>query len=151
MEDREFENELATFDLLGAPGHLLRRNHQRSYEIFSAVVGEDVTRQQIAVLVTLAKNPGASQTSLVELTGIDKSTMREMLGRLVSRGWIERERDSNDSRAWKMHLAAQGEDVLRERLPLVRKAQNEIIAPLSAEDRKTFLRLLRKLLALEAG
>ena len=62
-------------DLRRAPGHLLRRNHQRSQDIFSKLVGEDITRQQIALLIALSERPGASQNDLVGATGIDKSTL----------------------------------------------------------------------------
>ena len=143
MDEREFERELRAFNLLDAPGHLLRRTHQRSFEIFSEVVGEDVTRQQIALLVALAKNPGASQRELVELTGIDKSTMKEMAGRLVAKGWILRERDRSDSRAWSMRITSKGRELLAERLPRVEEAQRRILAPLSDEEKAQFIRFLR--------
>ncbi|HEX7784468.1 MAG TPA: MarR family transcriptional regulator [Sphingobium sp.] len=135
------------FDLLNAPGHLLRRNHQRSYEIFARHVGDDVTRQQIALLIALTKRPGASQREIVEATGIDKSTLKEMLGRMVSRGWVQRERDPIDKRAWTMALTAGGRLLLAERLHAVEAAQREIVAPLTEEHRATFLRILRILIA----
>jgi len=76
MDKRELNKRLAAFDLLEVPGHLLRRNHQRSYEIFTRVVGDDVTRQQMALLIALAKRESASQRDLVDATGIDKSTLK---------------------------------------------------------------------------
>ena len=150
MDDREFSRTLGAFNLLDAPGHLLRRNHQRSFEIFAEVVGEDVTRQQIALLVALAKNSGASQRELVELTGIDKSTMKEMVGRLVGKGWISRERDRSDSRAWSMRITPQGLALLAERLPLVEEAQRRILAPLSEPEKAMFIHCLRILAGVNA-
>lgn len=144
-EDKNYE-ALRRFDLLDAPGHLLRRNHQRSYEIFARCVGDDLTRQQVAILVTLAKQPGASQRGLVEATGIDKSTAREMIDRMVARGWIERSRDPDDSRAWAMRLTPACASMLSERLPDIVAAQNEILAPLAPNDRKVFLKYLRILI-----
>ncbi len=88
-QDKNALRKLARFDLLSAPGHLLRRNHQRSVDIFTRAVGDDVTRQQIGTLLVLHRTPGASQRDLVDATGIDKSTLKEMLGRLVERGWVE--------------------------------------------------------------
>lgn len=134
------------FNLLDAPGHLLRRNHQRSYEIFARHVGDDVTRQQIALLIALAKNPGSSQRDLVEETGIDKSTLKEMLGRMVTRGWVKRERDPQDSRAWTMRITADGETMLADRIDAVAAAQREIVAPLPEADREIFVRYLRILI-----
>lgn len=151
MDKPEFMRRLQMFSLLEAPGHLLRRNHQRSYEIFVRIVGEDVTRQQIALLVALAKHQGASQSDLVEATSIDKSTMKEMIGRMVSRGWVERERDPQDNRAWVLKITEEGLALLAEKLPRVEEVQRQIIAPLSPADRETFLRCLRILAGIDGG
>lgn len=147
---RKDDDEGARFDLMAAPGHLLRRNHQRSYEIFNRLVGPDITRQQIALLIALSRAPGASQNELVHLTGFDKSTLKEMLGRLVAKGWVDRERDPDDFRAWKMHITSVGKDVLEQRIANVRAVQQEIIAPLPADLRPVFLRCLRILIGLES-
>lgn len=139
---------MANFDLLDAPGHLLRRNHQRSYEIFTRVVGDEVTRQQMAMLIALAKRSGASQRDLVEATGIDKSTLKEMLGRMVTKGWVSRSKDPNDSRAWTMRVTAAGEAVIAGKLDAVEAAQEEIVAPLPDQYRAVFLQSLRILVGL---
>ena len=146
MNNPQFRRRLSEFDLLSAPGHLLRRNHQRSYEIFTRHVGGDVTRQQIAMLIALAKAPGASQRELVEATAIDKSTLKEMLGRMVERGWVKRERDPEDKRAWTMAITPGGRTLLAERIEAVAAAQREIVAPLPEEDRAVFLHYLRILI-----
>lgn len=140
---------VAPFDLMAAPGHLLRRNHQRSYEIFTELVGSDVTRQQIALLIALREAPGASQNELVQLTGFDKSTLKEMIGRMVAKLWVDRERDPQDSRAWKMHITPAGDSLLQERIDKVRAVQEQILAPLPTELRPVFLRCLRILIGIE--
>ena len=141
---------IASFDLLAAPGHLLRRNHQRSYELFTQRVGDLATRQQFALMLALAQRPGCSQNELVAATGMDKSTIKEMLGRLVTRGWVERRRDPNDSRAWTMRLTDEGLATVGELVPKVAAAQEDIIAPLPEADRPFFLHCLRVLLGMEA-
>lgn len=146
MAKDKLPSELARFELLAAPGHLLRRNHQRSFDIFSRHVGNDLTRQQFALMLALGQKPGASQRDLVEATGIDKSTLKEMLGRLVTRGWVKRERDPRDSRAWTMDLTGEGTSLLLDNVAKVQAAQHEIMAPLSGDEQATLLLLLRKLL-----
>lgn len=142
--------DAARFDLLNAPGHLLRRNHQRSYEIFMRHVGDDVTRQQVALLIALMQQPGASQNELVAATAIDKSTLKEMLGRMIERGWVARRRDPEDNRAWTMKITAEGKRLLAERMEGVRAAQAEILEPLPPELRPVLIRCLRILLGFEA-
>jgi hypothetical protein len=52
-----------------------RRAGQCAAEIFQIELGSDeLTPRQYVVLVTLAQNEGLSQTQLVGLTGIDRST-----------------------------------------------------------------------------
>src|SRR5438552_17838322 len=96
---RPLTNAIRSFALQDAPGHLLRGWHQRSEELFTAAVGSDgPTRQQIALLVTACQHPEASQAELVSLTGIDKNTLAEMIGRLTRRGLLERRRGAHDAR-----------------------------------------------------
>jgi DNA-binding MarR family transcriptional regulator len=139
------------FDLLRAPGHLLRRNHQRSYELFAQRVGDGVTRQQAALLIALSQRPGASQNDLVGETGMDKSTLKELLGRMAERGLVERLRHPADSRAWALHLTPAGLRVLAEVMPLVEAAQRDILAPLPEAQRPVFVRMLRVLAGLETA
>lgn len=140
---------ISSFDLLAAPGHLLRRNHQRSYELFTQRVGDAATRQQFALLLALAQRPGCSQNELVAATGMDKSTLKEMLGRLVARDWVERRRDPNDSRAWTMRITDDGRATVEDLIPKVAAAQADILAPLPEADRPFFLHCLRVLLGME--
>lgn len=149
IEQEALADLLDGFSLLRAPGHLLRRNHQRSFEIFARHVGDDVTRQQIAFLIALYNRPGASQRDLVESTGIDKSTIKEMLGRMIKRGWVARDRDPQDNRAYTMGITPAGEALLLERMRSVKAAQDEILAPLAPEHRQRFLRDLRILVGLD--
>jgi DNA-binding MarR family transcriptional regulator len=139
---------LSRFRLLDSPGHLIRRNHQRSYEIFTQIVGDDVTRQQVALLIALYQNPGATQNMLVGATGFDRATIAEMMGRLVARGLVERARDSHDGRAWTMHVTPAGEAMLLERIPQIVAAQEEILRPLPDDLRPVFIRCLHILLGL---
>ena len=141
--------ELSAFNLLYAPGHLLRRNHQRSYELFSRRAGEVLTRQQAALLIALAQRPGASQSELVGETGMDKSTLKELLGRMSARGLVHRERDPLDSRAWKLQIAPEGSRLLADLLPRIEAAQRDILAPLPEADRPIFIRMLRTLIGVE--
>lgn len=148
MDERDPLKKLQQFNLLSAPGHLLRRNHQRSVDIFTRTVGDDVTRQQIGTLLALYRRPGASQRDLVDATGIDKSTLKEMLGRMVKRGWVHRDRDPEDSRAWTMQLTPAGLELLLDRIDRVEAAQAEILEPLPEKDRKIFMAYLRKMVDL---
>ena len=73
--------------LMNSALHLLHRAGQRADELFSATMGEsDLTPRQFAVLKTVAKSEDLSQTALVQQTGIDRSTLADIVRRLIKKG-----------------------------------------------------------------
>lgn len=140
---------LRDFALHDAPGHLLRRCQQLAVEAFVQEVGADGLRpRQFALLYVIAMNEGLSQAELVRLSGIDRSTVAEMLGRLVDRGLLLRTRAGDDGRANAVTLTETGREALMAALPGVARAQARILAPLPAERRARFVDDLRILAGL---
>jgi DNA-binding MarR family transcriptional regulator len=141
---RRTSDDIDAFVLTDAPGHLLRRCHQRSEELFTLAVGSDgPTRQQIAVLVTVCQHPEASQAELATRTGIDKNTLTQLIGRLIERGLIERRRAERDGRSNSITATPAALRMLGELMPRVRRVQDEILAPIPPELRPGFLYCLR--------
>lgn len=127
-----------------APGHLLRRCQQRAVEIFMEEIGTArLTPRQFALLLTLAQRPGLTQTELVEETGIDRSTVGDMIDRLVRRGLVRRRRSGRDQRANTLAILPAGTAALREALPAVERAQLRIMAPLPPAMRGAFMAALQ--------
>ena len=56
----------------------------------------------------IAENPGLSQSDLVRATGIDRSTLADMMNRMQKRGWVLRTASVSDARALSVRLAAAG-------------------------------------------
>lgn len=140
---------LQDFALHDAPGHLLRRCQQLAVEAFVQEVGADGLRpRQFALLYLIAMNEGLSQAELVRASGIDRSTVAEMLGRLVERGLLSRTRAGDDGRANAVTLTADGRSALMATLPGVARAQDRILAPLPADRRARFVEDLRTLAGL---
>ena len=87
-----------TFDLAESPGHLLHRAQQFAAERFiKAMDGAKLTQRQFAVLHATAGNEGLTQTDLVRITGIDRSTLAELVGRMARNGLLEREKLADDA------------------------------------------------------
>ena len=51
-----------------------------------------LTPRQLAVLITVSQTEGQSQTGLVERTGIDRSTMADIVRRMQRKGLLKRRR-----------------------------------------------------------
>ena len=73
----------------------------------------DLTPRQFAVLVTVSQNEGLSQTHLVERTGIDRSTLADIVRRMLKKGLLQRRRTKEDARAYAVKLTEEGWRVLR--------------------------------------
>jgi DNA-binding MarR family transcriptional regulator len=129
--------------------HLLHRASQRASEIFAIETRDfDITARQYAVLTTIAQHEGLSQTDLVRLTGIDRSTLADLIQRLLKRGLIQRERTMQDGRTYSVSLSPEGREVLDTIKPFARRADRTVLSCLGEEDGKlaaeTLNRLLRK-------
>jgi DNA-binding MarR family transcriptional regulator len=131
------------FDLSQSPSHLLRRCVQYANDVFSREPGaRDLTKQQFTVLAALEQNDGASQTDLVAITGIDRSTLAEMLRRMIEKGLLVRERTESDQRANAVHVAAAGRKALRAARTANEKVEKALLASLPAADRARLIKLL---------
>ncbi len=127
--------------------HLLHRASQRASEIFAIETRDfDLTARQFAVLSSVAQHEGLSQTDLVRLTGIDRSTLADVVQRLLKRGVIQRERTMQDGRTYAVTLSAEGRELLDAIKPSVRRADRAVLSCLGDEDGKLVAQVLNRLL-----
>jgi DNA-binding MarR family transcriptional regulator len=134
------------FDLLAAPGHLIRRAQQQHQARWAELVGSELTSVQFAVLAKLAAGPGSDQNTLAAALSIDTSTLAEVCLRLASRGLINRERSPLDARRYRLYLTAAGRAVLQRHVPAVDAVGEALLATLSERERQTLMRLLRRVI-----
>jgi DNA-binding MarR family transcriptional regulator len=132
------------FDLSQAPSHLLRRCVQYANDLFTRETSaSDLTKQQFTVLAAVEQNEGISQTDLVTLTGIDRSTLAEMIRRMIDKGLLDRERTESDQRANAVRIAAAGKKALRSARSASERVERTLLASLPASDRGKFLKMLQ--------
>lgn len=134
------------FDLEHAPGHLIRRAHQRSVAIFMEETAEfDITPVQFAILNALIERPGEDQITLAGRVAFDAATSGSVIGRLEAKGLIRREADAADKRRKLLWVTPQGELVARQMKRTVRRVQTRIVDALDSHEREQLIALLRKL------
>jgi len=134
------EKDTATGKLDRSPIHLLHRAGQCAGDIFQAELGErDLTPRQFAVLVTVAHNEGLSQTNLVDMTGIDRSTLADIVRRMLKKGLLQRRRTKEDARAYAVKLTEEGWRVLKAAEPMAKRVDDRILAVLSGAQRDRFV------------
>lgn len=123
-----------------SPSHLLRRALQISLDLFAEAAGPDaVTQRQYAVLSAAAAHDGAAQTELVAITGIDRSTLAEMIARMIDKGLLERERSATDARANAVRLTEAGRAALDEAAPKALAADARLLKLISGRRRREAL------------
>ncbi|HRI17128.1 MAG TPA: MarR family transcriptional regulator [Burkholderiaceae bacterium] len=138
-------------DRIEMAGHLIRRLHQQSTQVFQArtqAAGLEMTPVQFATLDAVAQQPGIDQASLAATIGFDRATIGGVIDRLEQRGLLQRAVGARDRRARQLQLTAAGKKLLKAGRPVVEALQAEILAPLSAAERAAFLALARKALGL---
>lgn len=89
------------------------------YRLLLAPLG--ITYTQYLVLLVLWRRSGLTQTALCRLLDLDAGALSPVLVRMQRRGWLRRERDTDDGRAWRMTLTPAGHALRAEVAPLQRE------------------------------
>jgi len=134
------------FDLSESPSHLIRRCAQYFGDLYAHEAGSnDLTKQQYTLLAALEHNDGVSQTALVDITGIDRSTLAEMVRRMLEKGLLSRERTEEDQRANAVAISQSGRKALRSARTASERAEKALLEALPQAERPRFVRLLAQI------
>jgi MarR family transcriptional regulator, temperature-dependent positive regulator of motility len=127
------------FRLSESPSHLLRRADQFAAETFlKSGLPDGVTLRQTVLLAAIAEAEGASQSDLVRITGVDRSTLAEMMARMERKGLIARSAAADDGRAKSVSLTADGRERLDAAMPAMREIDEALVAALPRNRRAPF-------------
>lgn len=103
------------------------------------MAGGDLTPRQYAVLVTVSQNEGLSQTDLVDKTGIDRSTLADIVRRMLKKSLLQRRRTKEDARAYAVKLTDEGWRVLKNAEPMAKRVDDRILSVLPTAQRDRFI------------
>lgn len=132
--------------LADSPSHLMHRALQLALDVYAEELGTDgPTQRQFAVMEAVSVKEGLTQTDLVKATGIDRSTLADLVSRMTAKGLLTRERSTLDARAKAVRLSAEGQALLDAARPKVESADRRIMGLLPKGKRDGFLDLLSEL------
>lgn len=154
MADKSQDGPAVSDSAARSAAYWLHRARQASDDLMAqALEGSGLTVRQLTVLEALAAagDVPSSQSDLVTSTGIDRSTLAEMIGRMEARGLVQRQRSTRDARANDVVLGAVGEEALSEARALAQAADTELLARLPKKHRDGFVLLLMRLAMPEAA
>jgi DNA-binding MarR family transcriptional regulator len=113
--------------------------------VAAALAPEGLRRQHFTVMSALADRGATSQAALGRRLLIDRSDMHGLLTELEQAGLVERVRDPADRRRMLVDLTPAGARALKRLNKRIEAAQETLLAPLSATERRELDRLLTQL------
>jgi MarR family transcriptional regulator, lower aerobic nicotinate degradation pathway regulator len=133
-----------TYRLQDQIGFILRKAHQRHVSIFAAHIA-DLTPPQFAALAKLADVGETSQNQLGQLIAMDAATVKGVIDRLKARGLVKLTKHEIDKRRLLVSLTPEGRDAVARLVPAAERITAETVAPLTAKEAATLMKLLAKL------
>jgi DNA-binding MarR family transcriptional regulator len=134
----------ASYVLNEQVGFILREVSQRHAGIFAARIG-DLTPTQWAALAKLYEAGPTSQNQLGRMTAMDVATIKGVVDRLTKRGLIGTHFDVADARRRLVVLTPDGRALVEAHATEAFAISEETFEPLSASERKTFMKLLSRM------
>ncbi len=132
------------------PGHLIRRAHQLAWSKFvKHTSSTGLTAVQFGILLSVLEFPAIDATRIAELLSIDKTTIGDIIQRLVNKGLLLRETNAKDKRSKRVELTDEGRRVVQEVIRVRAAIADDILSPLTPRERATLIKLLRKLVDID--
>ena len=133
--------------LRGMPSWLLGRTAMHAHRlVVEGLAAAGARGYHYRLLAALAEFGPASQAALGRRTGIDRSYVVEAVNELVDGGLVGRARDPDDRRRNVVTITPAGAEQLRRLDGVLAGVQDELFAPLSADERAQLARLLARVL-----
>jgi MarR family transcriptional regulator, lower aerobic nicotinate degradation pathway regulator len=126
-------------------GFLMRVAMQRHTSIFTSRMVEGLTQTQFAALAKLYEVGPCSQNHLGRLIYLDAATIKGVVDRLHVRGFLTALNDPNDRRRRAVTLTDRGRQVTEAALKVAAEITAATLTPLTMEEQRLVVKLLRKL------
>lgn len=119
--------------------HALRKAFDR------LAVGLGVTRAQWKVLFKLTRTPGLRQVELADMLDLEPITLCRIVDRLEEAGLVERTRDPDDRRAWRLHITAQARPLVEKLHAVGGELVEQAFAGIEPKDLETVREVLARM------
>ena len=111
----------------------------------SALAPTGLHVRQYGLLLVLATEGPLSQGELAEWVRTDRTTMVALVDDLEERGYVRRERNPLDRRAYLLQLTPEGRRAPTRVRTLMRRAENQLLRSLDDREREQLVELLGKI------
>lgn len=127
-------------------GRYISQIHRKGGAFISKELsGLGVGPGQFMFLLELYRGDGRSQEDLAETLNIDKGTTARAIKKLEEEGFLTREKDEIDKRAYKLYLTDKGKDIKESLYEVMLKWEIHITYNLTDEESELVKTLLQKI------
>ena len=124
---------------------LRRANAAALRQLDAALADQGVTTAMFGTLEVLANNDVIAQGVVAEALGLNRSTMVPIIEKLHDKGWIVRERTTEDRRTVLLRLTPEGRHATRQLRREVAAHEARLREVLAGLDDESFMQGLRRL------
>ena len=128
-------------------GHLIRRAQQLHVALWNQHVSIEVSSVQFAALLVARERPGLSQADLCDELGLDRSTIADLVERMVRRGLLASSKSTEDRRRKVLSLTAAGAATLSDLSPAVDRINEMLTSPLADDEIEQLHSVLRRMVS----
>lgn len=130
---------------------------QRIGFLFMRVAGQQSTahetfsKQELLALSVLGVSGARRMGEIAAHLGVGQSAVTPLVDRLEAQGLVQRRRSAEDRRVWRVELTAKGEEIVAAEAKIYQQVATEMLTPLDAAERDTFIRLLERVTAADTA
>ncbi len=139
---------MADFSLDQSLGYLVAKTNLLMKVYFGRAIKQeclDITPEQWAVLYSVVKNPGISQTEIARICMKDKANITHIIDALEGKGYLRRIGDPEDRRVKVIKPTSSAEEVLKQ-LTVIAETTNAVaMMDLTEAERQSLIESLRKI------
>ncbi len=125
--------------------HLRRASNAFGDDFKRVLAGTGMRRALFAILSVVEANPGINQGATGRVLGIQRANMVALINELVDRGWVDRNVDAGNRRAFALTIGRAGSAKLAECHARIREHEEQMLSGLDAPDRRRLIELLAKI------
>lgn len=138
--------------VLASVGFLAGQVGGRMRARFEAVLAEHALHPRHYLMLLVLRDEGImAQQALGARVGMDRTTTMQAAQYLADTGALERRDDPDDRRVYRLALTAAGRRLVGSLEGRIRRAEQDMLAPLTAEERTALQALLKRVLGGGAG
>lgn len=132
-----------TYDLTRSAGFMMGTAYRKVSALFqSRLKPFDITPEQWSVLYQVHLRDGLIQKEIAERAGKDRPTTTRILDHLEKKGLVARKTGARDRRSFQVGITDKGRRLIRETLPIEKRANADVRGCMNEEEYDALIRLM---------